>query len=72
MIPSSVAGAIKKLQMKFLWDQWKESKGMHLIAWKEVCAPKESGGLRVKISEVANKALLSKWLWRFGHEEGSF
>lgn len=43
----------------------------HLIVWKDISKPKRNGGLGIQRIRDANKALLYKWLWRFGHENGS-
>lgn len=44
---------------------------MHLVGWEEVCKPKKLGGLGITKIRDMNKALLSKWLWRFGIERDS-
>lgn len=44
---------------------------MHLVAWDRICSSKEKGGASLRGLEAMNKALLCKWLWRFGNEEGS-
>lgn len=46
----------------------KEGNGLHLVAWNKVCKPKQHGGLGINKVRNINKALLSKWLWRFGPE----
>ncbi|RVW93098.1 hypothetical protein CK203_031459 [Vitis vinifera] len=40
-----------------------------LINWEVVCTQKENGGLGIQKIDLLNKALLSKWIWRFAFEE---
>jgi hypothetical protein len=68
-IPVSVAQRIEKLQRNFLWGGMGDGVKYHLVRWDQVCSPMDCGGLGVKSLTLFNKALLGKWLWRFGVEE---
>ena len=68
-IPVSIANRIENLQCNFLWGDKAEGVNHHLLNWQTVCSPIAYGGLSVRKLVVFNKALLGKWLWRFGVEE---
>ena len=67
-IPARVANRIEKLQWNFLWGSFEDEPKIHLVKWATVCAPISSGGLGIGKIRLFNKALLGKWLWRFGIE----
>lgn len=67
-----MAFQLEKIQREFLWKGCGTDQGLHLIFWDRVCSPKAIEGLGLRRTEVMNKALLCKWLWRFGREDNSF
>jgi hypothetical protein len=71
-IPVSVAKRIEQLQRNFLWGGEGDIIKMPLVSWNKVCTPIAQGGLGVKDLISFNKALLGKWLWRFGVESLNF
>ena len=68
-IPIKVARRIELLQRNFLWNGLGDSHSYHLVAWNKVCSPIAHGGLGVRPLHLFNRALLGKWLWRFGRED---
>ena len=67
-IPVSVARRLEQLQRNFLWGDLGEVSKHHLVRWEVVCSLVKDGGLGVRKPVDFNKALLGKWLWRFGLE----
>ncbi|KAH1126978.1 hypothetical protein GYH30_015808 [Glycine max] len=39
------------------------------VNWKEVCQPKDKGGLSIKDLKTFNSALLAKWCWDLFHKQ---
>ena len=68
-IPVSVANQIECIQCNFLWGGMGETHKYHLVGQDKVCSSIQSGGLGVRHLIPFNRALLGKWLWRFGLEE---
>jgi hypothetical protein len=68
-IPVSVANRIEKHQRNFLWGGMGDEFKHHLVKWDTVCTPKAEGGLGIRSLVLFNRALLGKWMWRFGLEE---
>uniref|UniRef100_A0A2N9FMZ6 Uncharacterized protein n=1 Tax=Fagus sylvatica TaxID=28930 RepID=A0A2N9FMZ6_FAGSY len=56
----------------FLWGGMGDERKFHLVNWSQVCQPLKLGGLGIRNLTKFNKALLGKWLWRYGNEEDAF
>lgn len=71
VLPKLICTSLEKIQRDFLWRKGENGSGLHLVSWERVCTPKAKGGARLRQLKSMNKALLCKWLWRFGIEMGS-
>lgn len=65
-LPSGVLRQIDKYRRNCLWrSSTLNGRGKSLVAWKEVCKPKNHGGLGVLNLGTQNRALLLKNLNKF-------
>ena len=67
-LPRKVRLRLEKIQMDFLWGGGTLEQWPHLVRWNLVCLERKKGGLGVRNLALMNKALLSKWNWRFASE----
>ncbi|KAL2230721.1 UNVERIFIED_CONTAM: hypothetical protein Sindi_1666500 [Sesamum indicum] len=61
ILPKKVTNEIEKRLRTFLWKETSTS-GYAKVAWKDLCRPKEEGGLGFKDITLLNRALMDKKL----------
>jgi hypothetical protein len=65
ILPPPVIKALDALRRAFLWAATERVSGAQcLVAWLDVCRPKEEGGLGIRSLHVQNRCLLTKLLHR--------
>ncbi|GJU75839.1 hypothetical protein Tco_1272909 [Tanacetum coccineum] len=64
-VPSCVISALERIQKKLFWGGIGDGKKLAWVKWENVIASYGFGGLNIGSLSVKNKALLSKWWWRF-------
>ncbi|GJY12210.1 RNA-directed DNA polymerase, eukaryota, reverse transcriptase zinc-binding domain protein [Tanacetum coccineum] len=64
LLPQGVIKDINKILKGFLWSQGELSKGKAKVAWRNICSPKNQGGLGLK-------DLVIKHLWYIALDENS-
>ena len=62
---------LERIQRQFLWGGSDLEKKVSSVSWATVCTEKKKGGIGIKNLSKMNKALLSKWNWRFANERYS-
>jgi len=70
-IPVGLANRLDKLKRGFLWGGIGDEAKFHLVNWNKICTLLHSDGLGVHNFTQFNRALLGKWLWRYGRERHS-
>lgn len=69
-IPVAVANRIETFFRRFFWDNTDDHHRYHLVEWSICCRSLlNKGGLGIRCIRDHNRALLVKWLWRFGVEK---
>ena len=62
MLPSYLHSELDKINRDFFWNKGAQYKP--LISWDRICKPRDIGGLGIRKTEVFNKALQMKLLWK--------
>ena len=68
LFPRKVRLRLEKIQRDFLWEGGALEQRPHLVRWNLVCLERKKCGLGVRNLALMNKALFSKWNWRFAIE----
>jgi len=63
-----VVNRLDKLQRNFLWGGIGDEAKFHLVNWNMIYTLLHSGWLGVYNFIQFNRALMGKWLWRYGRE----
>lgn len=63
ILPVSVSNAIEKLIRDFIWGATNLVQRRSKVAWKDVCLPKEEGGLGIRPLRIWNKILMAYHIW---------
>ena len=67
-IPLTIKKKLDSIQSRFLWGGSSTARKIHWVDWNSVCNLKENGGLGIVDVGIKNRALLNKWVWRYGDE----
>lgn len=64
-MPKTILQKINSIQRRFLWGGDDDKKVFSSIAWHNIEAPKDLGGLGVKSIKIQNLGFLLKWFWSY-------
>lgn len=67
-MPAKIVIALERLMRSFLWKGNNETRGIHLINWKELLLI-DNGRLGLYSLKDKNRALLVKWSWSYLKED---
>ncbi|XP_022032639.1 uncharacterized protein LOC110933740 [Helianthus annuus] len=63
IIPTRVINELEKRIRRFLWNAGSEGQIRAKVAWKDVCLPKQEGGLGIRSISDVNKSLMAMHVW---------
>lgn len=62
-IPRSITIELGRLFKDFLWNRGEKRRGRAKVAWKDICRPKDQGGLGLRDLGKLNELFLIKHIW---------
>lgn len=68
-MPVSVEKKLDQIMRNFFWGSSTDARKINWIAWHRICKARKMGGLGIRNLKLTNKALLSKWTWRYFKEK---
>jgi hypothetical protein len=71
-VPKGVLQKLDFYRSRFFWQGDDHKKKYILAKWNIICRPKEQWGLGVKILEIHNRCLLSKWMLNLINSDGTW
>ncbi|KAI0511099.1 hypothetical protein KFK09_011721 [Dendrobium nobile] len=71
LVPKRLLHDLEKLCRSFIWNNKDGTKGMHYIAWNDICKPSSMGGLGLHSPLQRIGSLRSKVTWNFIQKPGS-
>ncbi|RAL44105.1 hypothetical protein DM860_015026 [Cuscuta australis] len=69
IMPTKVMWKIQSICRNFLWSSSQEYKKHPLVAWKEICLPKNNGGLGIKNLVLWNTGSIMRLVWSIAKKE---
>nr|XP_016490602.1 PREDICTED: uncharacterized protein LOC107810356 [Nicotiana tabacum] len=63
--PKNVLEHLHKIFARFFWSTKEEGRSRYWASWKNLCLPKEEGGLCFRSLHDVSRALFAKLWWRF-------
>ena len=53
LLPQEIIRKLTSVISRFWWSTKNNNRGLHWVAWKKICAPKEGGGLGSEILKTS-------------------
>lgn len=62
-LPKKVIHVVEQKFSRFLWNGKVDGVAKAKVSWKDLCVPKQEGGLGIKSLEVWNRASMMRHIW---------